>query len=231
MQAILLLHGAVGAADQLSKLEAELAASFSVYSLNFSGHGGSPFDDQPFSIKLFAEEVLDFLDKKEIESIHIFGYSMGGYVAMYLAKYHPQKIKKIITLATKFKWDEAIAANEIKMLNAEKIEEKLPAFASTLQKRHAPNNWKTVLEKTAAMLLEMGKDNPLKKADYLNIQHSTLLMLGDRDKMVTLDETLEVYKNMPNAQLAVLPNTAHPIEMVNTDKLVYELRAFLQNDI
>ena len=228
MQAILLLHGAVGAVDQLSELETELAGSLSVHSLNFSGHGGSPFDDQPFSIKLFAEEVLDFLDEKEIESINIFGYSMGGYVAMFLAKYHPQKIKKIITLATKFKWDQAIAANEIKMLNAEKIEEKLPAFASTLQKRHAPNNWKTVLEKTAAMLLEMGKDNTLKPDDYLSIQQPTLLMLGDRDKMVTLDETLEVYKNMPNAQLAILPNTPHPIEMVNTEKLVYELKAFLQ---
>ena len=228
MQAILLLHGAVGAVDQLSELETELAGSLSVHSLSFSGHGGSPFDDQPFSIKLFAEEVLDFLDEKEIESINIFGYSMGGYVAMFLAKYHPQKIKKIITLATKFKWDQAIAANEIKMLNAEKIEEKLPAFASTLQKRHAPNNWKTVLEKTAAMLLEMGKDNTLKPDDYLSIQQPTLLMLGDRDKMVTLDETLEVYKNMPNAQLAILPNTPHPIEMVNTEKLVYELKAFLQ---
>lgn len=228
MQAILLLHGAVGAADQLSQLKAELAGSLSFHSLSFSGHGGSPFDVQPFSIKLFAEEVLDFLDEKEIESINIFGYSMGGYVAMFLAKYHPQKIKKIITLATKFKWDEAIAANEIKMLNAEKIEEKLPAFASTLQKRHAPNNWKTVLEKTAAMLLEMGKDNTLKPDDYLSIQQPTLLMLGDRDKMVTLDETLEVYKNMPNAQLAILPNTPHPIEMVNTEKLVYELKAFLQ---
>ncbi len=231
MLPILLLHGAIGAMDQLEDIEINLAGSFLVHRLNFTGHGGSPFDDQPFSIKLFAEEVINFLDKNEIASIHIFGYSMGGYVALYLAKYHPQKIKKIITLATKFNWDEAIAANEIKMLNAEKIEEKLPAFASTLQKRHAPNNWKTVLEKTAAMLLEMGKDNPLKKGDYLNIQHSTLLMLGDSDKMVTLDETLEVYKNLPNAQLAILPNTAHPIEMVNADKLVYELKAFLQNDI
>ena len=81
--------------------------------------------------------------------------------------------------------------------------------------------------KTAAMLVEMGEDNPLKPIDYLSIQHSTLLMLGDRDKMVTLDETLEVYKNLPNAQLAVLPNTPHPIEMINTGRIVNELKVFL----
>ena len=152
---------------------------------------------------------------------------MGGYVAMYLAKYHPERIHKIITLGTKFNWDETIAATETKMLNAEKIEAKLPDFAAALQKRHAPNNWKIVLEKTAAMLVEMGNDNPLKPDDYPAIQHPVLLMLGDRDKMVTLDETVEVYKNLPLAQLAILPNTPHPIEMVNQARLAYEIKSFL----
>ena len=227
MEHILLLHGAIGSQEQLLPLEKNLADTFIVHILNFSGHGGSPFVDAPFSINLFASEVVAFLDKKGIDSTHIFGYSMGGYVAMYLAKNHPQKIKKIITLATKFTWDESIAAQEIKMLNAEKIEERLPDFAATLQKRHAPNDWKTVLQKTAIMLTQMGKDNPLKPADYSTIMHPTLLMLGDRDKMVTLDETFKVYKNLPQAQLATLPNTAHPIETVNADRLANEIKSFL----
>jgi pimeloyl-ACP methyl ester carboxylesterase len=227
MQPILLLHGAIGAADQLSRLEEELSVSFSVYRLNFGGHGGSSFSTEPFSIKLFAAEVIAFLDKEGIPSINIFGYSMGGYVAMYLAKYYPERVNKIITLATKFKWDETIAANETKMLNAEKIEAKLPDFASALQKRHAPNDWKDVLEKTAVMLVEMGNDNPLKIEDYPVIQHPVLLMLGDRDKMVTLDETVEVYKTLPWSQLAVLPDTAHPIEMIDQARLAHEIKGFL----
>ena len=87
--------------------------------------------------------------------------------------------------------------------------------------------WKTVLEKTAAMLVDMGIDNPLKLEHYTTIQHQALFMLGDRDKMVTLDETVEVYKNLPKAHLAVLPNTAHPIEMVNSYRLANEIKAFL----
>lgn len=226
MQHILLLHGAIGSTDQLLLLDKKLADSFKVHCLNFSGHGGSSFANEEFSIRLFAFDVIAYLDEKEIESINIFGYSMGGYVAMYLAKHHPKRIKKIITLATKFAWDETIAAQEIKLLNAEKIEEKLPDFAAALQKRHAPNNWKIVLEKTAAMLTAMGKDNPLKAADYQAIPHLVLLLLGDRDKMVTLYETVEVYKNLPQAQLAVLPNTAHPIEMVNAHRLTNEIKTF-----
>ena len=227
MEHILLLHGAIGSKDQLLPLEKKLTDSFTVNNLNFSGHGGSTAADTAFSINLFAAEVIAFLDKKGINNINIFGYSMGGYVAMHLAKHHPQRIKKIITLATKFTWNETIAAQEIKMLNAEKIEEKLPDFAATLKKRHAPHNWKIVLEKTAAMLTTMGKDNPLKTADYSEIEHPVLLMLGDRDKIVTLDETVEVYNKLPHAQLAVLPNTAHPIEMVHQTKLAHDIKAFL----
>ncbi len=226
MQQLLLLHGAIGTSLHMLELENELTGTFTVQRLNFSGHGGSPFTDEPFSIKQFAQEVIAFLDKKEITTTNVFGYSMGGYVALYLAKHHPQRINKIITLATKFKWDETIAAKEIKMLNPEKIEEKLPDFANSLQSSHAPNNWKTVLQKTATMLLEMGKDNPLKNADYQDIQHQTLIMLGDRDKMVTLDETLEVYRALPHAQLSVLPNTAHPIEMIDKARLAFEMKTF-----
>lgn len=227
MQEILLLHGAIGSKDQLIDLENNLKDSFSVHRINFSGHGDSPANTQPFSIPLFASEVISYLDENEIETINFFGYSMGGYVAMYLAIHHPTRINKIITLATKFKWDETVASKEIKMLQPEKMKELLPAFASSLQKRHMPNDWKTVLRKTSAMLTEMGKNNPIKPEEFIDIHNQTLLMLGDKDKMVTLDETLKIYKNLPHAQLAVLPNTAHPIEMVNMESLVNELKTFL----
>jgi len=128
MQQILLLHGAIGSKEQLKGLEEILSSSYKVHSINFSGHGGSAFPSDPFSIRSFAEEVTGFLRSNDLHQINIFGYSMGGYIAMYLAKNHPGKIKKAITLATKFSWNKAIAEKEIKMLNAEKIEEKNPFF-------------------------------------------------------------------------------------------------------
>jgi hypothetical protein len=41
---------------------------------------------------------------------------------MWLAKNYPEKINRLITLATKFHWDEIIAAKEVKILNAEAME-------------------------------------------------------------------------------------------------------------
>jgi pimeloyl-ACP methyl ester carboxylesterase len=227
MQYLFLLHGAIGAKDQLQPLATALQHKYIVHTLNFSGHGGDAFPAEPFSIQFFANDVLNYMQQHQIDQANIFGYSMGGYVAMYLAKQHPKKINKVITLATKFHWDESTAAKEIKMLDASTIEQKIPAFANQLQQRHAPQNWKLLLEKTAALLLSLGKNNPLLLEDYEGIGTASLLLLGDRDKMITLEETLAVYKQLPNAQLAILPNTAHPIEKVNIDTLVFFIQQFI----
>jgi pimeloyl-ACP methyl ester carboxylesterase len=128
---ILLLHGAIGAASQLLPLKALLTKSYKVHTLDFTGHGGKPFGNEPFSIKLFADDVISYMDEHQISKVNILGYSMGGYVGMYIAKHHPERIDKIITLATKYNWNETIAAKEVQMLNPEKIAQKLPAFAET----------------------------------------------------------------------------------------------------
>jgi pimeloyl-ACP methyl ester carboxylesterase len=228
MEPLLLLHGALGAPIQLFNLAGQFSDEYKVYSLAFTGHGGKEIPNEPLSIVLFAGEVLQFMEDNGINKISIFGYSMGGYVAMYLAKNYPEKIKRVITLATKYAWNEAIAAKEMKMLNPEKTEEKSPPFAVALHKLHAPEDWKKLMVKTAEMMEDMGKDNPLKPADFSGIQAPVLLLLGDRDKMVTLEETLSVFKALPNAQMGMLPNTQHPVDRADVELLGYMVKKFLK---
>jgi pimeloyl-ACP methyl ester carboxylesterase len=227
MENLLLLHGAIGTAEQLKPLAEALSANYKVHTLDFSGHAGKPLGHGGFSIELFANDVLSYIEYKGLGKVAVFGYSMGGYVAMYLARHYPARIGKVVTLATKFQWDEAIAAAEMKMLIPEKIEEKLPAFAETLRTRHLPADWKVVLRKTAEMMEHMGADNPMRIADYTHIQAPVLVLLGDRDKMVSLVETVNVFKALPVAQLGILPATPHPIEQVDLAALVPVLTRFL----
>ncbi len=225
MTHLLLLHGAIGAQDQFAPLEEKLQRRFIVHSLNFSGHGGAPHYGD-FSIAGFAGDVLRYLSANDIATIDIFGYSMGGYVALYLAKHHPEKVGKVFTLATKFDWSPEIAAREIKMLDADKIAEKIPAFAKLLEMRHRSSDWKVVLKKTADMMVAMGSDNPLRLDDFQNIGHNVRIGIGDRDAMVTFDETLAVYRALPNADFIVLPDTPHPLEKVSLDRLAHEIETF-----
>jgi pimeloyl-ACP methyl ester carboxylesterase len=228
MKKILLLHGAIGSSEQLNGLKDSLTKNYEVHIFNFSGHGGRAYGNNGFSIASFANEVLLYLDEQRIDSINIFGYSMGGYVGMYLAKHRPQRVEKLITLATKFYWDDAVAAKETAMLDCDKISQKIPAFAETLKNRHAPNDWIEVLSKTKTMLLQMGSNNPLKIEDYARIDTPVTILIGDRDKMVTLEETVSVYKALPNAQMGMLTNCHHPIEQSNMEQLVFMINSFVK---
>jgi pimeloyl-ACP methyl ester carboxylesterase len=227
MKTLLLLHGAIGSSAQLKLLKESLQDQYYVHLLDLPGHGGTALPDQ-FSMSLFAAAVKDYLQDKEINQVSIVGYSMGGYVALYLAKRHPELVDKIITLATKFEWSEAIAAKEVKMLQPEVIAQKLPDFAKALEVRHAPQNWKEVLEKTKGLLLGLGQQPELTPDDLAHVQIPVQLLIGDRDKMVSLEETIAAFKHLPNGQLGVLPATPHPIEQVDIDLLAFHIKRFMQ---
>lgn len=222
MQKLLLLHGAIGSSKQFDALVPLLQNQFEVYILDFSGHGGKPIPDEPFSIELFANDVLNWMQEKGFETINIFGYSMGGYVTLYLAKHQPEKVGKVFTLATKFNWNAEGAAKEAAMLNPEKIAAKVPAFANALEQKHG-ENWKTVLIKTADMMINLGKSPALSMTDLAAVQQPVQISVGDKDNMVTLEETIAAYRQLKNAQLLVLPQTQHPFEKVNTPRIAAEI--------
>ncbi len=51
-------------------------------------------------------------------------------------------------------------------------------------------------------------------------------MIGDKDNMVTLEESTEVYRSLPNAKLAVLPDTKHPMDKVRPNLLLSLMKDF-----
>jgi len=184
---LLLLHGALGAADHFDSLLPALEG-YDVHRLNFSGHGGQSRAKE-FGIAQFGADVLQYLSENNLKSVDIFGYSMGGYVGAWLAFHHPQKVNRLMTLGTKWSWSPEISAKEIRMLNPVKIEEKVPAFASALAKRHAPLDWKNVMQDTADMMIAMGDQPPVPLEMMAEIQHKTLICWGDQDKMVSQEES------------------------------------------
>ncbi len=221
-----MLHGAAGSSTQLEPLAKMLENKFQIYLMNFLGHGGKEIPEEKFSIRLFAEDIRYFVEKNKLEGIDIYGYSMGGYAALYAAFHYPGLVNRIFTTATKFDWNENTALKESAMLNPESIEEKVPAFAKKLMQRHAPGDWKKILMKTAEMMIELGKNPELSFEDVSKIENKILLSVGDRDSMVSIEETTDVYRKMKNGSLLILPQTPHPIEKISVNRLAFEIENF-----
>lgn len=225
MQKLLLLHGALGSAQGLQPLANELQ-DFEIHSLTFEGHGGSEILEGGFTIERFANEVRTYLAQNNIDKINIFGYSMGGYVGLYLAKYHPGIVERLFTLATKINWNPENAKKDASLLNPAIISEKVPKYAAALSAMHG-ENWDLLMEKTAEMMRGLGNNPTLKEGDFEGIEIPVLVSVGDKDNMVSLEETIGVYRKLPQAQLLVLPNTQHPIERVNAAGLARHIKNLL----
>lgn len=226
MKPLLLLHGALGTAKQLEPLAHHFAVGRDVHTLNFYGHGGDSAPEGGYSFTRFAEDILTYLDANGLEQIDIFGYSMGGYAAMFFALKYPARVGKIATLGTKVNWTVAGSQQEVKMLDADKLEAKVPAFAEQLKQLHGADNWRGVLAATAKMMLNLGENPVLTDADYQALQNPVLLGIGDRDHTAGLEDTVATYRLLPQAQLWVLPATPHPLDKVNTTVLTDGLKRF-----
>lgn len=218
MRSIILLHGAIGASDQLVPLAKELdSKGHKTYLMDFSGHGIRDFTSG-FGIVAFANELKEFISANNLAKPHIFGYSMGGYVALYAASLHPGLTGNIVTLGTKFDWSPETVAKEIKMLDPKTISEKVPKFAVALQKRHS-EKWKLLLKKTAEMMLDLGDDNLLNENSFSKIQCKVAIGLADNDNMVSVSETDFAAGNIKDSVRFLLKDTKHPIETANIRQL------------
>ena len=223
---LILLHGALGSEEQFGRLKKALDLHFEVYTFTFEGHGGVS-KTGTFGMLTFVENVLTFMTSESIEKASFFGFSMGGYVALKFATIYPNKVEGIVTYGTKFAWTPEFSAGEIRKLNPEKIEEKVPKFAKHLDWIHSPLDWKDVVKDTADLMISLADNNELQTDQLRQITNPTLILLGELDQMSTVEESRQVAAHLPNGRFELIPKFEHAIERVDHEIIVKRIREFL----
>ncbi len=77
-----------------------LAQHFRVITFDNRGAGRTSAPDRPYSIAGMAEDVVALMDRIGVAKAHVLGFSMGGFIAQELALAHPERVGKLILLAT-----------------------------------------------------------------------------------------------------------------------------------
>lgn len=224
---LLLLHGALGSIETLSPLAERLKANRLIFSLNFSGHGGTPFEG-PFTVPRFTDEVMDMLDRVQVDQVDVFGYSLGGYVALHLALQHPTRVRKVYTLATQFDWTPESAAREVQQLDPQQIEAKVPHFAEQLRQRHHPQSWRQNLRYSADLMRRLGAGEALNGEHFQRISQPVVIARGEQDGMLEAEESQRIAELLPQGRFHSLPDCPHPLEQVPIEPLATDLEAFLE---
>lgn len=225
--ALILLHGALGAVQHFDSIASVLEDQYNVHRFNLHGHGGTPLPEAPLRIEALTDQLTGYIRANDLAPAAIFGYSMGGYIALQAAIQAPGLVSRILTLGTKFDWTPEVAAKEARQLNADFLRAKAPAFVDQLAAFHGSAAWEPLLPATVDLMQALGQRPLLTPETVTAVEIPVRLMVGDRDHMVSIEETLGIFRSLPHGSMVVLPETKHPIEKVNKAVLIWEIRSFM----
>jgi len=95
---VLLIHGF---GDEVFTWRHQLHAlgdQFRLYALDLIGHGFSAHPPIEYKAEIFIACVLQFMDALGIRSASFVGSSLGAAIALCLAKYHPERVERLVLL-------------------------------------------------------------------------------------------------------------------------------------
>jgi pimeloyl-ACP methyl ester carboxylesterase len=102
---VLLLHGWTASGDlQFFTVYEALAARCSFITIDHRGHGRGLRSDHRFELDDVADDAAALIESLGIGPVIAVGYSMGGPVAMLLARRHPQLVRALVVEATALEW-------------------------------------------------------------------------------------------------------------------------------
>ena len=190
---LILLHGN---GEDLSYFEHQMepfARHFRVIAVDTRGHGQTPRGEAPFTIRQFADDLLAFLDRMDIEKAHILGFSDGGNIALVFALAHPERVERLILDGAN------LDASGVKRSIQIPIE--IGYRIARLSARKHPQ-----ARKKAELLGLMVNDPNVKPEELAQIQCPTLVIAGSKD-MIKEGHTRLIARSIPGADLAIIPGS------------------------
>lgn len=221
VHSMILLHGGNGAPAAVAPLADALGAHAQVWSPAMLGHAGREVPAS-LSVAAMADDLLHQMDERHCERGFIGGYSFGAYLALYLARHHPDRFLGVWTLAAKVVFDAQAVSHLAHLTTPDRLDMPGHPFADEIRQRHLPQDWRTVMLRNQALFRSLGESAPLGAADWPAVRVPALVISGDADPLVPLQEThgLAAWLRCP---LVLFPGPAHPLSAVPIEAVAREI--------
>lgn len=211
---IVLLHGNGEDCGYFSKQIDELSKLYHVYAIDTRGHGKTPRGDLPFTIRQFAEDLLGFLDRRQIEQAHLLGFSDGGNIAMVFAMRHPDRVSRLILNGANLNAAGVKRAAQLPVEIGYRIARKFSEKSDSASRN-------------AELLGLMVNDPNVAPEELAGIRARTLVIAGTRD-MIKKAHTKLIAASIPDSKLVFIKGT-HFIANRNADAFNRAVLVFLRD--
>jgi pimeloyl-ACP methyl ester carboxylesterase len=222
---VLLLHGGSAAIESYFNQIPELAKRFTVIAPDSRGQGRTQDSDKPLSYDLMAADCLALLGHLKLTNVAVIGWSDGGVIGLHLAMNHPGLVRKLVTIGGNFRPDGMTEEFQEGLKSSGPGDH--PEFLVDLYKQltpDGPDHFPTIYGK----LKTLWTTSPNFTTNQLQtIKCPALIMVGDHD-FVKLEHTTELFRNLPNGQLCVIPGATHFSPVENPSLVNKVLMEFLE---
>lgn len=221
----------------------EFSKTNRVIAPDLRGFGQSDVTAGSVTMEQFADDLAAMLDALGVtESVVFCGLSMGGYIGWQFFKRHRNRLRALIQCDTR-----ALADTPEGVANREKLARLVlengtePVAAAMLPNLFAEATTparQAVVEETRQAVLRTSPEGiaasslgmsvrPDVSDDLSLIDVPTLLIVGEEDRISTVDEMRGIADAIPNAELAIIPDAGHMSPLENPDSVNTAIRKLL----
>jgi 3-oxoadipate enol-lactonase len=221
-----------------------LAEQFTVVLYDNRGTGSSEKPTFGYEIANMAKDLGGLLDHLEISRAHVLGYSMGGAIAQEFVRQFPDRVLRLVLCATMCGGPRATYAppsvirvmRELDGLTPEEIARRI--WRVTYPPGYLESHRKLAEDQ---MRREIAAPTPLHAADLQyqafaefdcswalpRVEAPTLVLTGDRDELISPQNSRLIAGLITGARLIVIPGCGHRLMWEATDECVGCITEFL----
>ena len=254
--AIVLLHGLAGSSTTWRAVLPALAADHTVLAPDLLGHGESAKPRGDYSLGAYASGVRDLMVALGIERATFIGHSLGGGIAMQLAYQFPERCERLVLVAsgglgkevTPFLKAVALPGSEFVLpilLNPQlhsalfALGAPLRALGVLVEHPTSVEIWRSYTGLTThrgrqafintvrAVIDLAGQRVSANDRLYLAADIPTLIVWGDRDRIIPVAHAHAAHDRIPDSRLEVIEGAGHFLPFENAEQFLAILNGFL----
>jgi len=203
---LVMIHGNEGSFACFYHQVDEFSKYFKIILVDCRGRGNSTYQNGvELTFDLLVEDMNLFLEKLNLKKISILGWSDGGIIGLLFSIKHPEKVNKLVALGANIFPEGHIYYDD------------MVKKATDLESKNKSDENDLLIDLNN---LDLKYPN-LKFSDLNIIMSKTLIVAGDHDEIKNV-HTVQIFESIPNAQLAILPDTSH-YALIENSKLFNEI--------
>ncbi|MES2412864.1 MAG: alpha/beta hydrolase [Pseudomonadota bacterium] len=247
-ESILLIHGSgpgVSAWANWRGIMPALSNEFRVIAPDMAGFGYTTTDEPMiFSVYTWVQQISSFLDKLNLERVHVVGNSFGGAIALHLAREHPERVGRIVLMGAvslpfqisgglEKVWGYTPSINAMRELMGVFAFDKSLITEELISSRYEVSTQRG-MDKIYESLFPAPRQRWVdalaqEEAELRRITHETLIVHGRDDRVIPLEISVRLLNTLPNSDLIVFGKCGHWTQIEKRVEFVNAVKSFLSH--